>query len=227
MLLVLSCRDLEAFLLILFQHLVETLMAVFQCHISSPLQARKKAYRDFMTIMGIVGLTPIASDLGRAFTPSPVRGSQFDTDLPVEIPFPFIDSIRRGPNISQDVLGFTPMSSYTPEKQAYFDRLGRMKAMQAAANELASAQDDRIDALFPQTPQQQRMQESIERGQERKEEALRELSPQMRGTIRTAEEIRRELDMLQNPEAARQRLEDQRQRLREQRPQRTNRPQRQ
>ena len=165
-----------------------------------------------MTAMGILGLSPIASDLGRAFTPSPVRGSQFDE-------FSRIGDYR------QDFLSFTPMTTYTPEKQAYFDRLGRMKAMQAAANELASAQDDRIEALFPPTPQQQRMQEALERGQEKKEEALRQMSPQMKGTIRTAEEIRRERDMLMNREAARQLLEDQRQRLREQRPQRPQKPQ--
>ena len=144
---------------------------------STPSQ--KKAYERFMMTMGILGLSTITSDLGRAFTPEPVRGSQFDEG-------------RRLGDLRQDVLGFTPMTTYTPEKQAFFDRLGRMKAIQEAANELAAAEADRVEALTPPTPQQQEQAESLEEAKEQVQEAMRQIDEPAKGILRMRE-IQREL----------------------------------
>ena len=144
---------------------------------STPSQ--KRAYERFMMTMGILGLSTITSDLGRAFTPEPVRGSQFDEG-------------RRLGDLRQDVLGFTPMTTYTPEKQAFFDRLGRMKAIQEAANELAAAESDRVEALTPPTPQQQEQAESLEEAKEQVQEAMRQIDEPAKGILRMRE-IQREL----------------------------------
>ena len=154
--------------------------------------SQKKAYSRFMTAMGMLGLSTVTQDLGRFATGEPVRGTQFDTDLPFEIPLPGGRSIRRGPNIRQDVLGFTPMSTYTPEKQAFFDRLSRMQAIRDAANELAQAEDDRIEAVTPPTPEMRRTEEQVEEMQETRQEIERTLPEPVKGVLRI-QEIQREL----------------------------------
>ena len=135
--------------------------------------SQKKAYANFMFLMGISGLTTITSDLGRAIpTEQPVKGA--------------------GTDALQDALGFTPMSASTPEKQAFFDRLGRMKAIRDAANRLRQAENERIEAVVPVQDATREVEETIQEARETRQEIERQLPEEVKGVIRMRE-LQREL----------------------------------
>ena len=93
---------------------------------------QRKAYKRFFDIFAMSGLTTLGSDIARTAG----VGSTQKVGLPGQLAF----SVAAG----------TPMTMMSPERQAYYDRLSRMRDLQAVVRSVASDESKRLEAEVPQ-----------------------------------------------------------------------------
>ena len=154
--------------------------------------SQKRAYANFMKWASITGLQVLGSDVARALPSGDffnVKGAGFQP--------------------GQDILGFTPMTTFTPEKQAFFDRLGRQRALREATRELREAEQQRIDTIMPRSEVQEQQIETLERiGEEAEDVGERMRTRQIRALERRNELMSEYMDPNTSAERRRQLKEE-------------------
>lgn len=144
----------------------------FRIPLTTPKQ--KKAYTTFMTVMSGVGLASPITDYTRGLTDA--QGTKLE-DMPIKDRIAFLLAAE------------TPMMSLTPEKQAYFDRVSRLKELQALTAALKKDEDERIKAEM--SPEEKAEMEDIKAARDEKSDAKADIARQGAGTgsLRSKKEI--------------------------------------
>jgi hypothetical protein len=139
---------------------------------------QKKAYKKFMDAMSYAGVSTPLSDFSRTFLPEGTK---------VAVPEAGV-----GRGLAQ--LGFataaaTPMTYISPEKQAYYDRLSRLKDLQKSVGSIRVGEEERAAAI---SPPEEKIKERAEKRKEIK--TKKKIAPTKR--IRTAQQIRADYNSL-------------------------------
>jgi hypothetical protein len=135
----------------------------FRIPLTTPKQ--KKAYTTFMTVMSGVGLASPITDYTRGLTDA--QGTKLE-DMPIKDRIAFLLAAE------------TPMMSLTPEKQAYFDRVSRLKELQALTAALKKDEDERIKAEM--SPEEKAEMEDIKAAREEISNIKKDITREGAGT---------------------------------------------
>jgi len=135
---------------------------------------QRKAYKRFFDIFAMSGLTTLGSDIARTAG----VGSTRNVGLPGQLAF----SVAAG----------TPMTMMSPERQAYYDRLSRLRSLQTVVRATA---DDEIKRLEAEAPAESK-QEAKEVKKEREEAKLEKIEERQSATFRSEEEFGRYISSL-------------------------------
>ena len=136
--------------------------------------SQRKAYKRFFDIFAMSGLTTLGSDIARTAG----VGSTRNVGLPGQLAF----SVAAG----------TPMTMMSPERQAYYDRLSRLRSLQTVVRATA---DDEIKRLEAEAPAESK-QEAKEIKKEREEAKLERIEERQSVTFRSEEEFGRYINSL-------------------------------
>jgi len=119
---------------------------------------QRKAYKRFYDTMSLFGISTGTTDLARTFAPEGTKVGEVGTPLA---------------QLAFGVGAMTPMTSFSPERQAYYDRLSRMRDLQSIVRKIAS---DEIKRLESQVSDEQKAEaDEIKREREEaKEERIQE-----------------------------------------------------
>ena len=135
----------------------------YRIPLTTPKQ--RAAYKKFMTALAWSGLASPISDYARSFSIN-AQGTKLEDLSPRD-------------RIAYVVAGRTPITTITPEQQAYYDRVSRLRQLQALNRTLEKDETERM--LEERTPEEveagERRQERIESRTERRSQRTRTQRP--------------------------------------------------
>jgi len=134
---------------------------------------QRKAYKRFYDTMSLFGISTGTTDLARTFAPEGTKVGEVGTPLA---------------QLAFGVGAMTPMTSFSPERQAYYDRLSRMRDLQSIVKGAKVSEAKRLEEAAP--PEEKQKAEEIKEKREKRSE-VKKITPSGRKSRML--EIKREI----------------------------------
>ena len=137
---------------------------------------QRKAYKRFYDAMSLFGISTGTTDLARTFGPEGTKVGEIGTPAA---------------QLAFGVGAMTPMTTFSPERQAYYDRLSRMRDLQAIVKGTAQSEAKRLEEAAP--PEEKAKAKEIKEKREKRAE-VKKITPSGRKSRML--EIKREINAI-------------------------------